>query len=109
HAEPHGVTMTTFGEDKSPEEVTYQTIAAQIKGMTPRALTAGSLDDAITLIEFMRTEALKRHDANETRTAALDLREKDINIRARHLALNARAVNALLHPTGKRRIANLWR
>jgi hypothetical protein len=103
--------VATFGHDTSPQEVTYQTIAAQVKVMAPRALTANTLDDVITLIEFMRDEAIRRHDANEARALALDTREAELDRRARNLGLHERAVAAVLKPApGRARsISNLWR
>jgi hypothetical protein len=101
--------MTPFGQDLSPQEVTYQTIVAQIKDMAPRALTANALDDAITLVEFMRDEAIRRHEANEFRKGVLDELEAHLNKRSRDLKLHERAVQAVLKPNAPRRIANLWR
>jgi hypothetical protein len=100
--------MTVFGDGASPQEVTYQTIATQIRSMVPRALTANTLDDVITLVEFMRDETIRRHDANEARSVALDEREKALNKRARDLALHERAVAAVLKPNGSRRLGRLW-
>lgn len=101
--------MTPFGDDRSPQEVTYQTIAEQVRGMSPRALTANALDDAITLVEFMRDEAIKRHAANEARALELDAREASLVKRARDLKIHERAVAAVLKPNAPRRLANLWR
>jgi len=101
--------MTTFGDGKSPHEATYQTIAAQIRTMAPRALTANALDDAITLVEFIQAETLKRHDANEARALQLDAREAALEKRARDLKLHERAVAVVLKPNAPRRLANFWR
>jgi hypothetical protein len=98
-----------FGDDKSPQEVTYQAIAEQVRAMTPRALTPHALDDVITLVEFMRDEAIKAHDANVIRSAELDARELGLAKRARDLKLHERAVAAILKPNAPRRLANLWR
>ena len=101
--------MTPFGSDKSADEVTYAVIAEQVKAMTPRALTPAALDDALTLIEFMRDECVKRHEANTLRAAELDTREKALEKRARDLKTHERAVAAVLKTNAPRRIANLWR
>jgi hypothetical protein len=101
--------MTPFGQDLSPQEVTYQTIAEQVKAMAPRALTANALDDAITLVEFMRDEAIRRHEGNALRATELDAREASLVKRARDLKIHERAVAAVLKPNAPRRIANLWR
>ncbi|WP_454627718.1 hypothetical protein [Bradyrhizobium cenepequi] len=97
-----------FGTGQSPDEVTYHTIAAQIRNMVPRALTPNALDAALTMIEYLRDEGLKLHDANEARAKELDEREAKLNKRARDLALAQRAADAVLK-RGPRKIANLWR
>jgi hypothetical protein len=97
-----------FGDDKSPQEITYQAIAEQVRAMSPRALTPHALDDAITLVEFMRDQALKTHDDNILRTAELDARELSLEKRARDLKIHERAVAAILKPNAPRRLANLW-
>jgi len=101
--------MTPFGSDKSADEVTYAVIAEQVKAMTPRALTPAALDDALTLIEFMRDECVKRHIANVDRTTELDQRERELDKRIRDLKIHQRAVAAVLKTNAPRRIANLWR
>lgn len=101
--------MTTFGDDRSPEEVTLQTLAAQVRALEPRALTANALDDAITLVEFMRDQAIKMHDENVFRAEQLDELERSLNKRARDLKIHERAVAAVLKPNAPRRLANLWR
>jgi hypothetical protein len=101
--------MTTFGEDQSPHEVTYATLAAQVRSMAPRALTANALDDAITLVEFMRDQALKMHDANITRAQELAEWERTIMLRERNLKIHERAVAAIMKPNAPRRISNLWK
>jgi hypothetical protein len=101
--------MTPFGDGSSPEEVTYRQIAEQVRDMTPRALTAGALDSAVTLVEWMRDTALKIHDANEIRHAELDARELSLNKRARDLKTHERAVAAIMKPNAPRRIAYFWR
>ena len=98
-----------FGTGESPDEVTYQTIAAQIREMVPRALTPNALDAPLTMIVYLRDEALKIHDANEIRTKDLDARELQLNRRARDLALAQRAADAVLKGNGPRKISNLWR
>lgn len=98
-----------FGDGQSPQEVTYAVVAEQVREMTPRALTPPALDDAITLIEFMRDEAIKRHTANEVRSRELDAREKALEKRARDLKTHERAVAAVLKNNAPRRLSNLWR
>jgi len=83
--------------DMLPQEITYRTIAAQIKEMVPRALTANALDNAVTLVEFMRDEVIRRHDANEKRSLELDQREASLVKRARDLKIHERAVAAVLN------------
>ncbi len=101
--------MTPFGDDASPEELIYQTIAAQVRDMKPRALTPAALDAAVTLVEFMRDETTKKHDANQLRTAELDEREAALVRRARDLKIHERAVAAVMKTNAPRRIANFWR
>lgn len=101
--------MTSFGDGSSPEEDAYKAIAEQVRQMTPRALTPNALDNAVTLVEFMRDEAIKRHEQNNQRALELDAREKALEKRARDLKIHERAVQALLKPNAPRRISNLWK
>jgi hypothetical protein len=98
-----------FGDGASPEELTYRTIVASVSQMQPRALTPGALDNAVTLVEFMRDEAIRRHADNVERAAALDLRELALDKRARDLKIHERAVAAVLKHNAPRRLSNLWR
>jgi hypothetical protein len=77
-----------FGQD--PPDVTYDTIAAQVRDMKPRALRPTQFDDVVTLIEWLRDEALKIHEHNakasevlHARELAVTRRERDVGIRQR--------------------------
>jgi len=97
-----------FGDDTPAEAVTYATLAAQVRAMNPRALTPNMLDDVIMMVEYMRDEALRIHDANEARSKALDEREKELNRRAREVALASKVAKAVI--AGKpRRLFNFGR
>ena|SRR5579883_1106645 len=97
-----------FGDGEPAEAVTYQTIAAQVRAMNPRALTPGMLDDVITMVEYLRDQALSIHDANEKRSAELDQRERELNRRARDVAAAGRVAKAVI--SGKpRRLFNFGR
>ena len=100
------IAMTPIGDDASPEETTYRQIAEQVRAMTPSALTPTALDSAVTLVEWMRDQAVKIHDANDERTSELDAREKALEKRARDLKTHERAVAAVLrtspHATDER-------
>ena len=98
-----------FGSDTSPQEITYQVVAEQVRALTPRSLTANALDDAITLVEFMRDQALKAHDQNVIRAQELAEWERTIMLRERNLKIHERAVAAVLKGNAPRRLANLWR
>jgi hypothetical protein len=76
--------------------------------MAPRALTTNTLDDVITLIEFMRDEALRRHNHNELRSGELDAREKSLDKRARDISLHERAINAMLRKNAPRKLGRIW-
>lgn len=105
--------MTTpFGDDASPQEITYRQIAEQVRAMEPRALTPTALDHAVTLVEWMRDTALKIHDANDKRHDELDARELSLVKRANDLKTHERAVAAVLKsnaPNARKSLANLWR
>jgi hypothetical protein len=68
---------TIFGPDTAPD-VTYQTIARQVASMQPRALTRESLDDVITIIEFMRTQCLEMHEVNTNKARLLTDKEAEL-------------------------------
>jgi hypothetical protein len=93
---------TTFGDDTAPEAVTYATLAASVRAMDPRALTPNMLDDVVTMVEYMRAEALRVHDANEARSKALDAREKELDRRARDVALAGRVAKAVISGAPRR-------
>jgi hypothetical protein len=86
----------SFGDDTSPEAVTYQTIAAQIKALKPRALTAGSLEDVILMIEWMQDETVKREQEVTRQSNELAEREKGLKAWEKNLKLKQRAVDAVL-------------
>lgn len=92
HAE-HAVSAA-FGADNPP--VSYDGIAAQIRGMKPSALRTDQLDDVLTLIEFMRDNALVIHDRNIENAKVLAARELEISKRERAVALRQRTVEAVL-------------
>ena len=91
-----------FGPD-APPPVTFETIARQVRELEPRALTNESLDDVITIIEFMRTQCLDMHQANTDRKAALDERELTLQRREQALAVRQRAVECIMKVKPKRR------
>ena len=86
----------SFGDDVLPEEVTYQTIAAQIKALKPRALTAASLEDVILMIEWMQDETVKRSEELTSKGNELAEKEKQLAAWEKNLKLKQRAVDAVL-------------
>jgi hypothetical protein len=91
-----------FGDGEPVEAVTYHTIASQVRAMNPRALTPSMLDDVVTMLEYLRDEALRIHDANEARSAELDARERELNKRARDVAVAGRVAKAVISGKPKR-------
>jgi hypothetical protein len=87
-----------FGDDKPA--VTYDGIAAQVKSMQPRALTATQFDDVVVLIEFMRDQAVKIHDQNQIRSKGLDDREKAVAKRERDVSMRQRVHQAATRSRG---------
>ena len=77
-------------------EVTYATIAQQVIEMRPRAISRGSIDDVIVLIEYMRDHAVKLHEANAKASNELAQREKAVAKRERDVATRQRAVEAAI-------------
>jgi hypothetical protein len=103
---------TAFGDGKSPAEVTYHTIASQIREIDPRALTPGSYDDVLTMIEFMRESCIAQHDELDRRQTVLDAREKSLDKREKELKTRSRAVEQILKSNRvgvARRIAGMFR
>ena len=99
----------TFGDDASPQEVTYHSIAQQVRTMNPRALSTNTLDDVVTIIEYMRDACTARHDLQELRAVALMDQEKALNKRERDVTLRGRAIDAMLKTNAPRKIYSLWR
>jgi hypothetical protein len=54
------------------------------------------VDDVVTMIEYLRTEALRLHDHNEKRAAELDAREKLLNKRQREVNNASRIARAVI-------------
>src|SRR4051812_15635268 len=59
---PHMNQPDIFGPDLDEAGVSYQSIAAQIKALKPRNLSQGSLEDVLTMIEWMQQEVSKRDE-----------------------------------------------
>jgi hypothetical protein len=94
--------MTTFGDGQSPEALTYHTLANHVRALTPRELTGDMIDDVITMIDYLRTEALRVHDHNEKRAAELDAREKLLNKRTREVSNASRIAKAVINGQPRR-------
>lgn len=93
-----------FGADTPPEQVTYQAIAAQIRQLNPRALTPGSLEDVILMIEWMQEETIKRDDQLTQRGKELAEKERQLQSWEAGLKIKQKAVDAVLKraPDGRR-------
>lgn len=89
-------THPNFGTDTPPEQVTYQAIAAQIRSLNPRALTAASLEDVILMIEWMQEETIKRDEQLTLRSKELAEQEAKLIAWEKGLKLKQRAVDAML-------------
>lgn len=96
-----------FGDGRSSEEITYRTIAEQIRALTPRAIPPSSYDDVITMIDFLRDNALKLYDEVEQRKGELDKREAELSKQARELKTMHRVAHAVI--STKPRRAYFWR
>ena len=77
-----------FGADR--RDVSYESIAAQVRTMQSSALIPSQFDDVTTLIEWLRDETLKLHDRVQAdakrlaeREAAVTQRERAIKHRER--------------------------
>jgi hypothetical protein len=77
-------------------EVTYSTIAAQVREMDTRALTPAGQEDVMTLIEYMRDEALKIHELNLVAATKLAEREAAVTKREREATVKARALEVAI-------------
>lgn len=95
-----------FGDDTAPE-VTFQTIARQVREMQPRALSADGLDDVVTIIEFMQGRCLEMHEEATNKARILSEREADLARREKELATRQKAVDAVLKLKAPRRY--FWR
>ena len=103
----HPVDSAFGGDDPSNADiVNYHTIATQVANMKPRALTTASFDDVVTLIEYMRDQALKMHQLNLKASEALFEREKQVTKREKELAIRQRAVEAAIRSTT---VGSRWR
>ncbi|MCK1741357.1 hypothetical protein IVA80_10895 [Bradyrhizobium sp. 139] len=95
--------MPNFGEDHAPEEITYHTLAAQIRAMNPRALTPQNHDDVVLLLEYLHDETVRRLDELTSKGNALAIREKEVASKERTIRIKERAVGVLLkNREGKR-------
>lgn len=88
---------TGFGPAVEVSETTYSTIAQQVRDMRPSALTPDKFDDVITIIEYMRDQALKIHERNEQQATQLAERELNVTRREREIETKARAVKAAIN------------
>jgi hypothetical protein len=82
--------------DDRKEVVNFSTIAAQVREMTPRTLTASALDDAITLIEYLQGECARQLDELTQKGDELATKEKELIEREKALGVQLRAVNLAL-------------
>ncbi len=89
-----------FGADRP---VTYEVIASQVKAMKPSALTPSQFDDVVVLIEYMRDEAVKAHDANDLAAKSLAEREAAVTKREREVAIRGRVIEAAIKVRGPRK------
>lgn len=92
-------TTPNFGADTPPEQVTYQAIAAQIRQLNPRALTANALEDVILMIEWMQDETIKRNDELTRKGNELAEKQRELDALERSLKIKQRAVDAVLKRT----------
>lgn len=97
--------MPNFGPDHAPEEVTYQTLAAQVRAMNPRALTPANYDDVVLLLEYLHDETVRKLDELTQRGNAIAQREKEVVSKERTLRIKERAVGVLM----KSREGKGWR
>lgn len=91
-----------FGDDTAPE-VTFQTIARQVRDMQPRALSHDGLDDVVTIVEYMRDQCLDMHAEMKNKARLLSEREADLVRREKELATRQKAVDAVLKVKAPRR------
>jgi len=88
----------SFGEDKPA--VNYDSIAAQVRAVNAHSLAPSQYDDVVTLIEWMRDEAVKMHDQNKATSEALAARERDVAKRERDVGIRSRALDAAKRTRG---------
>jgi len=81
---------------------TLKSIVAQIQSVDVRALAPHEYEDVVTLIEYVRAEALKAHQASDQAGAKLAEREKLVTKREQDVAIRSRVVNAVIVPKRKR-------
>jgi hypothetical protein len=80
----------------STSRPSYKSIVAQIEQLKVRALAPTDYEDVITLIEYVRNEALKLHQANEIASQTLKEREAAVSRREHDVKLRSRAVEAAI-------------
>lgn len=83
------------GNDDAPA-MDLSSIVKQIEGLKPRALMPAQYDDVVTLIEYVRDEALKLYASAKELGAELDAREKDLVRRERDVETRSRALLAAI-------------
>jgi len=94
----HDPVSAAFGADRP--DVSYESIAAQIRGMTPSALMPSQFDDVTTLIEWLRDETLKLHDKVQADAKKLAEREAAVTQRERAVSIRARVHDAATRSRG---------
>lgn len=83
--------------------VTLKTLVKQIEGTKIKALKPSEYEDVLTILDYLKAEALKAHKVNEARTRELDTREQDLAKRERDVAIRQRAVASVIGTPVKRR------
>jgi hypothetical protein len=87
--------LPEFGSDDATN-VTFETVAAQVKALKPRALTPTQHDDVITLIEYLQDETVRRYDALTRKGNELAEREAAIAAAERAMKVKGRVVEAIV-------------
>jgi predicted nuclease with TOPRIM domain len=85
-----------FGPDLDEAGVSYQSIAAQIKALKPRNLSQGSLEDVLTMIEWMQQEVSKRDELLTRRGNELEELRAKLDAWENGLRVRQRTVEAVL-------------
>jgi len=76
--------------------INYRSIAAQVAAMKTSAMAPSEYDDVVTLIEFMRDQAIALHELNLKAAEILADREHQVTKREHDCALRARVLDAAM-------------